>query len=51
MHTLISVIKVRGSKHSRQIRRFDITDEGIVIGDKAAPYDGVLLGNAQLRQP
>lgn len=51
MHTLISVIKVRGSKHSRQIRRFAITDEGIVIGDQAAPYDGVLLGNAQLRQP
>ncbi len=50
MHTLISVIKVRGSKHSRQIRRFDITDEGIVIGDKAAPYDGILLGNPRLRE-
>ncbi|MGX4643804.1 RAD55 family ATPase [Massilia sp. SYSU DXS3249] len=48
-HTLISVVKLRGSKHSRQIRTFDITEEGIVIGTTAAPYDGVLLGNPQLR--
>ena len=45
LHTLISVIKVRGSKHSRQLRQFEITDGGIVIGAKAAPYDGALLGN------
>ncbi|UVW28112.1 ATPase domain-containing protein [Massilia sp. H6] len=51
MHTLISVIKVRGSKHSRQIRRFEITDDGIVIGEGAAPYDGVLLGHSNPSRP
>ncbi|MFC0253393.1 RAD55 family ATPase [Massilia consociata] len=49
LRTLIGVVKVRGSKHSRQLRDFAITDTGIEIGDTAAPYDGVLLGNAQLR--
>jgi len=50
MHTLISVIKVRGSKHSRQLRRFEITDDGIVVGDKPAPFDGVLRGMPRLRE-
>lgn len=49
MRTVISVVKIRGSKHSRQIRTFDITDEGVVIGDGPAPYDGILLGNARTR--
>lgn len=49
LHTVISVIKVRGSKHSRQIRTFDIADEGVVIGSGPAPYDGILLGNARNR--
>jgi circadian clock protein KaiC len=47
LRTLISVVKVRGSKHSRQLRSFEITDEGIVIGSTAAPYDGVVHGNPQ----
>ena len=45
-----SAIKVRGSKHSRQLRRFEITDGGIVIGDQAAPFDGILRGTPQARQ-
>ena len=48
LRTLISVVKVRGSKHSRQLRSFEITDDGIVIGATAAPYDGVVHGNPQL---
>jgi len=44
MHTLIGVIKVRGPRHSRQLRLFEITDEGIVIGEGPAPFDGVLTG-------
>jgi circadian clock protein KaiC len=49
LHTVISVVKVRGSRHSRQIRTFDITDEGAVIGTGPAPYEGILLGNARDR--
>ncbi|MFC5461371.1 ATPase domain-containing protein [Massilia niabensis] len=49
LHTVISVVKVRGSKHSRQIRTFDIADEGVVIGSGPAPYDAILLGNPRSR--
>lgn len=48
LRTLISVVKVRGSKHSRQLRSFEITDEGVVIGTTVAPYDGAVHGNPQL---
>jgi circadian clock protein KaiC len=41
---VFSVVKVRGSPHSKDIRLFDITDEGIVIGDTLAEYDGIMTG-------
>ncbi|HEY0488753.1 MAG TPA: ATPase domain-containing protein [Telluria sp.] len=44
LKTIISVVKVRGSAHSRDLRCFDITDQGIVIGDGPAPYGDILLG-------
>lgn len=39
-----SVIKVRGSQHSKDIRLFDINDDGIIIGDALADYTGILSG-------
>ena len=51
LHTLISVVKVRGSRHSRDFRTFEVTDDGIVIGDGPAPFDGVLHGTARMREP
>ena len=41
---VFSVVKVRGSKHSKDIRLFDITDEGIVIGETLSGYDGIMSG-------
>lgn len=40
----ISVVKVRGSEHSKDIRLFDITNEGIVIGETMTEYAGILSG-------
>jgi circadian clock protein KaiC len=39
-----SVVKVRGSEHSKDIRLFDITDEGIVIGRPLSEYAGIMSG-------
>ena len=39
-----SVAKVRGSGHSKDIRMFEISDEGIVIGDTLSEYAGILSG-------
>lgn len=43
-----SVVKVRGSEHSKDIRLFDITDKGIVIGETMSEYAGILSGRPTL---
>jgi circadian clock protein KaiC len=41
---VLSVVKVRGSAHSKDIRLFDINDDGIVIGDCLSEYAGIMSG-------
>ncbi len=41
---VFSVVKVRGSKHSKDIRLFDITDAGIMIGETLSGYAGIMSG-------
>jgi circadian clock protein KaiC len=41
---VFSVVKVRGSEHSKDIRLFDITDEGIIIGEALSEYAGIMSG-------
>jgi circadian clock protein KaiC len=41
---VMSVVKVRGSAHSTEIRQFEITDEGIAIGTRIDDYEGLLGG-------
>jgi circadian clock protein KaiC len=41
---VISVIKVRGSSHSKDVRFFDIVDGKTVIGERLTAYSGVLSG-------
>ncbi len=45
IRTLISVIKVRGSAHSREFRLFEIGDETVKIGGRPAPYARILGGS------
>jgi circadian clock protein KaiC len=40
----LSVVKVRGSEHSKDIRLFDITDEGIIVGEALSEYAGIMTG-------
>ncbi len=49
LKTVITVVKVRGSAHSRDLRSFDITDSGIVIGTAPVPGQGMLSGAGQIR--
>ncbi len=41
---VMSVVKVRGSAHSKDIRLFDITNDGMVIGEALTGYTGILSG-------
>jgi circadian clock protein KaiC len=43
---VIAVVKVRGSAHSNELREFEITDAGIIIGDPVRDYEGLLSGRA-----
>ena len=39
-----SVVKVRGSQHSKEIRLYDISDAGIIIGEALSGYEGIMTG-------
>ncbi len=41
---VMAVVKVRSSQHSSQIRQFEITQNGIMIGDTVLEYEGLLGG-------
>jgi circadian clock protein KaiC len=41
---VMSVVKVRASAHSKDIRFFDITADGVVIGNPLMHYVGILTG-------
>ena len=45
---VIAVVKVRGSAHSNELREFEITEEGIVIGDALSQYEGLFSGRTAL---
>jgi circadian clock protein KaiC len=45
---VISVVKVRGSNHSKDIRLFEITDDGIIIGEKLSNYGGITTGSPKV---
>jgi circadian clock protein KaiC len=48
---VLAVVKVRGSAHSNELRQFEITDDGIIIGDPVGDYEGLLSGRATLMPP
>jgi circadian clock protein KaiC len=45
LQRVMSVVKVRGSVHSKDIRAFEISKNGIVIGKALENYDGLLTGH------
>ena len=46
---IMAVVKVRGSAHSDQLHLFEITGEGIVIGEPLTEYQGLLSGQPAVR--
>jgi circadian clock protein KaiC len=47
LQRVMAVVKVRGSAHSTDLRAFEITGDGIVIGDALAGYKGMLTGRPE----
>ena len=44
LHKVIAIVKMRGSGHSTELRRMDITSEGIRIGEVLSGYRGITTG-------
>jgi circadian clock protein KaiC len=50
MHKVMTVIKMRGSEHSKDLRLYDVTTDGLVVGDTLYDYRGIITGVAQRHQ-
>jgi circadian clock protein KaiC len=48
---VMAAVKVRASAHSKDLRLFEITADGIVVGERMADYRGLLTGNPYLIPP
>ena len=46
---VMAVIKMRGSEHSHEFRRYEVTPKGVVVGDTLKEYDGLITGVPTLR--
>ena len=42
------MVKVRASAHSEDLRAFEITEDGIVLGETLGQYEGLLTGSPDL---
>src|SRR5207244_2677458 len=47
---VMTVIKTRSRKHSSDLRTYEITERGIVVGGPLADYQGIISGVPQLRR-
>jgi circadian clock protein KaiC len=48
---VIAVVKVRASGHSKDLRLFDVDDDGLKIRQKLADFEGLLGGRPTRRRP
>ena len=48
LQRVMAVVKVRGSAHSKDLRTFEITEDGIAMGETLGGYEGLLTGSPEL---
>lgn len=48
---VMAVVKVRASAHDKDLRLFEISAGGIVVGQRMGTYQGLLTGSPQLATP
>jgi circadian clock protein KaiC len=51
LRRVMAVIKMRGSDHSHEIRTYEVTSKGVIVGGPLTEYDGIITGIPSLRQP
>ncbi|MEQ1948045.1 MAG: ATPase domain-containing protein [Bryobacteraceae bacterium] len=50
LRKILMVIKMRGGDHSKDIREYEITSKGVVIGERLRDYDHLITGIPSLVQ-
>jgi circadian clock protein KaiC len=45
---LMTIVKLRGSQHSKEIRLYEVTNEGLIIGNGLHGYEGLMTGTPRL---
>jgi len=51
MKRIMTVVKVRGSAHRKELRAFEITEDGMVVGEALSDYVGLLTGQPEAKKP
>ncbi len=44
LRKILTVVKMRGGDHSKDIREYDITSDGLVLGERLVGYEGLTTG-------
>jgi circadian clock protein KaiC len=49
LQKVLAVVKMRGSRHSTALRRYEVTEHGLVLGETLTEYVGIVSGVARRR--
>lgn len=49
LRKIVVIVKMRGSKHSRDFRAYEITSDGVVMGDLLPEYANIIGGSPRLQ--
>lgn len=44
LRRILMVLKMRGNNHSKDIREYEITEEGLIVGERLTGYRGLITG-------
>jgi circadian clock protein KaiC len=50
LRRMMTVVKTRGRKHSSDIRAYEVTDKGLVVGEVLKQYRGLITAIPELRE-
>jgi circadian clock protein KaiC len=45
------IVKLRGSQHSKELRLYEITNQGLIIGTGLTGYEGLMTGTPKRITP
>ena len=51
LQRVMAVVKVRASAHSKDLRLYEISADGITVGERIGDYEGLLTGSPRIVSP